>query len=36
MITMAQGQIIQSVIDAAVNTSPLLDDLSKAQFLGVG
>lgn len=36
MIIMAQGQIIQSVIDTAVNTSPLLDNPSKAQFLGWG
>jgi hypothetical protein len=35
IIIMAQGQIVQSVIDTAVNTSPLLDNPSKAQFLGV-
>ena len=34
IIIMAQGQIVQSVIDTAVNTSPLLDNPSKAQFLG--
>ncbi len=35
MILMAQGQIIQSVIDTAVNTSPLLDNPAKAQFLSI-
>ena len=35
MITMDQGQIMQSIIDDAANTSPLLDNPSKAQFIGV-
>jgi hypothetical protein len=35
MMLMAQGQIIQSVIDTAVNTSPLLDNPAKAQFLSI-
>jgi hypothetical protein len=35
MVIMAQGQIIQAVVDTTVNTSPLLDNPSKAQFLGV-
>jgi hypothetical protein len=35
MLLMAQGQIIQSVIDTAVNTSTLLDNPAKAQFLSI-
>ena len=35
MITMEQGQIMQSITDDAANTSSLLDNPSKAQFLGV-
>jgi hypothetical protein len=34
MVIQAQGQIIHSMLDTAVNTSPLLDNSSKAQFLG--
>ncbi len=34
MVIQAQGQIIHFMIDTAVNTSPLLDNSSKAQFLG--
>jgi hypothetical protein len=36
MITMDQGQIMQSIIDDAANTSPLLDNPSKAQFRDAG
>jgi len=35
MVILAQDQIIQAVVDTTVNTSPLLDNPSKAQFLGV-
>ncbi|HVO81545.1 MAG TPA: hypothetical protein VMT28_12490 [Terriglobales bacterium] len=34
MVIQAQGQIIRSLLDTVVNTSPLLDNSSKAQFLG--
>ena len=34
MVIQAQGQIIHSMLDTAVNTSPLLDNPAKAQFLG--
>jgi hypothetical protein len=34
MVIQAQGQIIHSLLDTVVNTSPLLDNSSKAQFLG--
>jgi hypothetical protein len=33
MITMDQGQIMQSIIDDPANTFPLLDNPSKAQFI---
>jgi hypothetical protein len=33
MVIQAQGQIIRSMIDTAVNTSPLLDNAFKSQFL---
>ena len=34
MVIQAQGQIIHSMLDTAVNTSPLLDNSLKAQCLG--
>lgn len=34
MVIQAQGQIIHSMLDTAVNTSPVLDNAAKAQFLG--
>lgn len=34
MVIQAQAQIIYSMLDTTVNTSPLLDNSSKAQFLG--
>lgn len=34
MVIQAQGQIIHSLLDTAVNTSPLLDNSLKAQCLG--
>ena len=33
MFIQAQGQIIHSMLDTAVNTSPVLDNAAKAQFL---
>lgn len=33
MVIQAQGQIIHSMLDTAVNTSPVLDNAAKAQFL---
>jgi hypothetical protein len=36
IVIMAQGQLIQAMVDTSINTSPLLDNSSKAQFLGVG
>jgi hypothetical protein len=32
----AQGQIMQSMIDTAVNTSPLIDTGEKARIIGIG
>lgn len=34
MIIRTQGQIIHSLLDTAVNTSPLLDNSTRTQFLG--
>jgi hypothetical protein len=31
----AQGQIMQSMIDTAVNTSPLIDAAEKAHLIGI-